>query len=130
MSGSGEQHHEVLAGLLEQLKEVFEGSEQGIYLYLDDHHKACNKRFASLLDYGSPEEWAADKRPFADVFVDERSQDALVSAYQDAMEKLVGSSISVTWRGKEGREVATRMILVPVSYRGHVFALHFVSETE
>lgn len=126
-----EQHHEeVLAGLLEQLKEVFESSEQGIYLYLDDNHKACNQRFASLLNYRSPKELAAEKLPFTDTFVDEKSQDALVSAYQNAMEKLIGSTISVTWRAKDRKPIRTNVILVPVSYSGHLFALHFVSKID
>ena len=46
------QHHEQLVkGIAEQMKPVLEKSEQAIYLYLDDNHKVCNKKFADLLGY-------------------------------------------------------------------------------
>lgn len=58
--GSEQKHHEELAnGFYNQLKQIFDSSEQAIYLYLDDNHKVCNKKFASLLGYNSPEELRA-----------------------------------------------------------------------
>jgi hypothetical protein len=78
-----------------------------MYLYLDDEHKACNQKFASLLGYKSPEEWAGSKEPFAQAFVAPKSHKALVTAYQNAVERSVGSAIKVTWKKKDGREVDT-----------------------
>ena len=69
------QHHdELVHGAVEQFRTIFDGSEQAIYLYLDDIHKACNDRFAKLLGYSSPDEWAAVDDSFLDRFVDPRSQ--------------------------------------------------------
>ena len=41
-------HEELVSGLLNQKKIIFESSEQPLYLYLDDNHWACNKRFTDL----------------------------------------------------------------------------------
>ena len=123
----GHQHHEeLIEGLAAQLAVVFSQSEQGVYVYLDDVHKACNRRFASMLGYGSPEKWAAVEDSFPK-FVADGSQRTLISAYRGAMEKMAGSTIEVTWNRKSGGTVKTKVILVPIAYEGHLFALHFVS---
>src|SRR3990167_5916109 len=97
---SHEHHQELLSALADQLKEVFEGSGQAVYVYLDDTHKACNQNFADLLGYASPAEWAAVTEPFPQVFVSEQSQDTLIDAFQQAMEQNRASTISVTWLTK------------------------------
>ena len=121
------QHHEELInGLYEQLKPVLDNSQQAIYVYLDDIHKICNNKFATLLGYSSPEEWAKVTGSFPDVFVDQQSQEVLVSTYQKVMEQIIGSEIEVTWKTKSGDRVNTNLILVPIAYNGHLFALHFI----
>jgi len=56
---TGEEHHvELVQGISEQLKTILDKSEQAIYVYLDDTHKTCNKKFASLLGYNSVKQWA------------------------------------------------------------------------
>ena len=123
------QHHEeLIKGLYEQLKPVFDNSQQAIYVYLDDVHKICNSKFAELLGYSSSEEWAKVTESFPDTFVDEKSQEVLVSTYQKAMEQIIGSEIEVTWKKKNGERVKTGLILVPIAYNGHLFALHFISK--
>ena len=125
---SEQKHHEELVeGFHNQLKEIFEGSKQAVYLYLDDNHKVCNKKFAEMLGFKSPEEWAKVENPL-DVGVDKTSQPAMVSAYRDAMEKLIGSEINVKLKKKGGSTFNASVIMVPVAYQGHMFALHFISE--
>lgn len=120
------EHHQALVnGLSKELKPIFDRSEQAIYLYLDDIHKSCNKKFAELLGYTSPEQWAATTEPLADV--EPASQKTLVSAYRKAMEKMVGSKIKIIWKKKAGRPVKTGVILIPIRYKGHLFVLHFIS---
>mgnify|MGYP001604241560 CR=1 FL=1 len=119
---------DLINGLYQQLKPVFDSSGQSMYIYLDDAHKVCNKKFASLLKYSSPEEWAKADESFPTALVDTNSQNTLISAYQDAMEKMVGSTIKVTWKTKSGEKVNTSVILVPITYQQHMFALHFVSK--
>lgn len=120
-------HKTVLAKVRKQLAEVFDESKQSIYIYLDENSKVCNESFASLLGYKSAKEWAGVKDDFAGTFVYPKDRATLVSAYQDAMNDLVGSTISVRWRKKGGGEVATTTILVPVVFEGHRMALHFIA---
>ncbi len=124
-----QQHHEeLISGIHQQLTKVFDSSEQAIYLYLDDEHKVCNKKFATLLGYKSPNEWANEKKSMLDTSVDEKSQKGLISAYRNAMEKCVGSQINITWIRKDGGQVKTTVIIVPISFSGHLFALHFIAK--
>ncbi len=120
-------HEQLVVGLSQQLKQILETSDQAIYLYLDDVHKACNKRCAELLGYDSPEAWAAVDEPFPMAFVAAKSRQPLITAYQNAMERSVGSALDVTWQRKAGGTVATKVILVPIAFEGHLFALHFIS---
>jgi carbohydrate-binding DOMON domain-containing protein len=118
-------HEELINGLYEQMKKIFESSEQAMYLYLDDNHKACNSKFAALLGYKSPKEWAEVKGAL-EPFVAEKSQEILSSTYWNAMNKMSASKIPVTWKKKNGGTVDTTVILVPMAYAGHLFAVHFV----
>jgi hypothetical protein len=127
---SKEEDHlgQVIRGIYEQLSDVFENSAQSIYIYLDDKHKVCNGKFAALLGYATPNEWAAVEENFPDAFVSKDSQKTLISAYQASMEKFVGSVNNISWKTKTGRDVRTSTILVPIIYEGHAMALHFVSQ--
>ncbi len=124
-----EHHHgELVKGIAEQLKPILDKSKQAIYVYLDDTHKACNKKFADLLGYKSAKEWADTEAPLADVV--EEDQQSVISAYEDAMEKMVASCLDVRVKNiKTGKTIKTRMIMVPIAYSGdHLFALHFLSK--
>jgi carbohydrate-binding DOMON domain-containing protein len=127
---SEQKHHEELVkGFYNQLKEIFDSSKQAIYLYLDDNHKICNKKFAEMQGFSSPEEWAKIENPL-EAGVDKMSQDTVVSAYQDAMERLVASKVDVKLKKKAGGTFNASIIMVPVAYQGHMFALHFIWETK
>ena len=119
-------HEELIAGISKQMKSILGSSQQAVYIYLDNIHKVCNRKFATLLGYRSPEEWAKVEDAF-EVFVDQGSQETLASAYNQAMEKLIPSTILVTWKKKMGGTVGTTVVLVPIAYEDHLFALHFIS---
>lgn len=130
MTSSTHKHQqELVLGFAKELRQVFEKSEQAIYIYLDDLNKTCNKNFARLLGYSSPEEWSGVENPFPQAFVTKKSRETLVNAYQDAMNKMIGSKVDITWNKKDGSEVTTSVILIPITYNNHLFALHFVSKT-
>jgi hypothetical protein len=122
------EHEQIIDGIKKQMHAVLKNSEQAIYIYLDDNHKLCNEKFSSLLEYKSPEDWAGNKESFPTIFVADESQEKLVEAYQKAMEDKVGSQVEITWKKKNGSEVKTKVILVPISYKDQVLALHFVEE--
>jgi hypothetical protein len=124
---SDQKHHEELvSGFYNQLKEIFDSSEQAIYLYLDDTHKVCNKKFAQMQGYISPEEWAKVPNPL-EAGVAKPSQDAIVSAYTNAMEKLIASKIDVKLKKKNGSTFDAQVIMVPLTFQGHLFALHYIT---
>ena len=124
-----EKHHqELINSITNDLDTILEGSQQAIYIYLDDAHKACNENFARLLGYDSPKDWAAVHDSFTENFVDKKSQQSLVTAYKNAMEKLSGSSLEVNWKTKTGKSIRTQVILVPIVHNHHLFALHFISK--
>jgi len=64
-----------------------------------------------------------------DPYVAEKSHDALQTAYWDSMKKMIGSTIPVTWKKKGGGTLDSTVILVPMAFQGHLFAVHFVSKT-
>ena len=96
-----EQHHheELISGISKQMKSILDSSEQAVYIYLDNIHKVCNGKFATLLGYRSPDEWAKVEDAF-EVFVDKGNQETLATAYNRAMEKLIPANIKVTWKKK------------------------------
>jgi hypothetical protein len=97
MSNDQSRHEELIAGISKQMKSILDTSQQAVYIYLDDIHKVCNGKFASLLGYRSPEEWAKDEN-LMEATVERSSQETLVNAYNQAMEKFIPSNIKVTWK--------------------------------
>ena len=126
MTSAQKHHEELVNGFYNQLKEIFDSSEQAIYLYLDDTHKICNKKFAQMQGFKSAEEWSKVENPL-EVSVEKSSQATVVSAYRNAMEKLIASKISVKLKNKTGGTYDATIIMVPLSYQGHLFALHYIS---
>jgi PAS domain-containing protein len=126
MTAGGHDHGAVIAAVRAQYSEILDDSSQGMYIFLDEQHKVCNARFATMLGYESPEAWD-QPGSFTDQYVDPQSQMTLVSSYRGAMEQKVASTINVTWKTREGGQVPTTVILVPIAYDGELLALHFVS---
>jgi len=125
---ANEKHHEELVkGISEQLALILEKSKQAVYIYLDDIHKVCNEKFARLLGYKSAKEWTAMHAPLSDV--DEASRDDVIEAYENATDKFMASSLDIALRNvKTNKLIKARMIIAPMVYQGHVFAIHFLSE--
>ena len=119
-------HRAIISGLAAQLREVFDRSPQGMYVYLDDRHKACNERFAQMLGYESAGAWD-QPGAFTEQYVDEHSRRPLVDAYQAAMEHQVAATVNVTWKRRDGTLLPSSVILTPVAYDGELVALHFIT---
>ena len=122
------QHHEELVkGISEQLKPILEKSAQAIYVYLDDTHKVCNKKFAELLGYKNASDWSEIDAPLSDVL--EEDQETVITAYKNAMDKMAASDIEIRVKNvKTGKVIKIKMILVPIAYNSHLFAMHFISK--
>jgi len=124
---SKEVHEELLRWASGEFRDILEDSAQAIYIYVCDRHKLCNTHFSSLLGYSSPEEWAMKEEMLSDAT--DEDQAVLVAAYKKAMEEKIGSSIDISWKNKEnGDLIKTNVILVPLSYKGELFALHFITK--
>jgi hypothetical protein len=122
------EHNTTMEEARKQFGVILKESKQAIYLYLDDTHKLCNEKFASMLGYESADEWSRVTKPFTEAFVQERSRHPLVSAFQDALESKTASIIHVAWKKKAGGSINTQVILVPVSIEGELLALHYITE--
>ena len=122
-----DEHHEHLVKeLAEQLDIVLSNSPQAIYLYLDDEHKVCNQKFADMLGYGSIDEWVSNETPVSDIV--EEDQPKVIHAYGQASEHFKASAFSVTVVKKDNTRIEINLIMVPISFKGEVFVLHFISE--
>lgn len=118
-------HKKLVKELFLQLKPVFENSNQGIYLYLDDAHKICNKKFVEMLGYKSVDEWVKNEYPISDVV--EEDQEKGIHAYMHASQKFLASALDATWTKKNGETVKTTVVLVPITFKEEVFVLHFIT---
>jgi hypothetical protein len=78
------------------------------------------------MGYSSPEEWAKVEDSFP-AFVEKSSQETLVKAYRQAMDKFIPSTVKITWKQKSGGTVPTSVVMIPIAYDNHIFALHFIS---
>ena len=122
-----DEHHEhLMKELTEQFEPMFSNSPQAIYLYLDDTHKICNQKFADMLGYKSIEEWVANPTPVADV--DEEDRDKVIEAYGEASDNFKASVVKATVTTKTDEKIKVQVIMTPLTYRGEVFVLHFISE--
>ena len=119
-------HHEhLIIEVSKMLQPVLAKSTQAIYVYLDDEHKICNKKFADLLGYKSPQEWVDNQYPISDV--DEAEQEKGIKAYMEASNKFQASVIPATWIKKDGKKIKTQVIMAPFTYKDEVFVLHFIT---
>ncbi len=122
-------HHEDLVSRLSwDFGPIMRHSDQGVCVFLDDHHKACNQKMASMLGYKSPKDWGALDKDFLETFVDEKSRRAMESNYQKMADNFVATVAPVTWKMKSGRRIKTKVIQVPVAFEGHLAVLMFVSK--
>jgi PAS domain S-box-containing protein len=121
------EHEQIMKELQEEFMPVFLHSPDGVYLYLDDNHKICNKRMAQM--YGmTVEEWS--KVPnFLDGFVAPEDRELFASNYQDHITTLT-RPVMFRFHGvrKNGEKFAAETEMIPISWDGYAVAYHFVRE--
>ena len=122
-------HQELIKGITKEQKSILDGSGQAVYIYLDDTHKICNKKFANLLGYKSIKEWVDNETPLDDVA--EKDQQKVIDVYVKASEKLEADSLTIRFNNvRTGKPVKARMVLSPMVYEGHVFVIHFLDSVK
>jgi len=121
------EHEEVLNSLQEQFMPVFLHSPDGVYLYLDDKHKVCNKRMADMFGM-TMKEWSNGPN-FLENFVAPQDREMVASNFQKHVSTLTSP---VTFRfnalRKNGETFTAETVMIPVSWNGYPIAYHFVRE--
>ena len=123
------QHEEWLAAIAIQLAPIFDNSQEGVYIYLDDQHKICNERLAKMWGYASPAEWAATP-DFLESFVatDGGREQVSRNYHQHVHRELTAFRQQFAVRTKTGTEIACEVDTVPYSFDGQLFAYAFVRQ--
>ena len=122
-----EEHEQILREMEEQLKPLFEQSPVGVYLYITDAHKICNERMAQMHGM-TVEEWR-NTATFLNDFIAEEDREMYAGNYQHHVAGLK-HPITFRFRGlrKDGSTFAAATDMIPLCWRGHAVAYHFVRE--
>ena len=117
-------HDGCIPELAEHLRPVFEASPDGVYVWLDETHSACNERLASLFGL-TVEEWA-NTPGFLQHFVHEDDREMV------SWNRVQELAYPVTFRfraiRKDGSSFLAETDMIPLSYGGHTVAYHFVRQ--
>jgi PAS domain-containing protein len=112
--------------LAEHLHPVFDASPDGVYVWLDEEHWACNARFAGLFGYDGPDELNDTPRLLQRI-VHEDDQELFSWHYWNRVQPLAFPA-TFRFRGvrKDGSTMQAETDMIPLAYGGHTFAYHFV----
>lgn len=121
------EHENVIRELAEQFRAIMEQSPDGVYLWLDEAHKVCNEQLANLFGY-TVEEWSATQ-PFLENFVAEEDRTLYSWNYHNRVAALA-FPVTFRFRGlrKDTSSFSAETDMIPISYRGHAIAYHFVRQ--
>ena len=119
-------HERATAELASHLARVFEESPDGVYVWLDEEHWICNRTFARMFGYDTPEE--LNDTPFLlQRLVHEDDQANLSWNYWNRVQALA-FPVTFRFRGiaKDGSVFNAETDMIPLTFGGHSFAYHFV----
>jgi PAS domain S-box-containing protein len=120
-------HEECIPQLAEHLRPVFDASPDGVYVWLDEHHSACNERLAAM--FGLTVDAWSNTPGFLQHFVHEDDQELFSWNYWNRVQEL---AFPVTFRfraiRKDGSAFLAETDMIPLSYGGHPVAYHFVRQ--
>ena len=121
------EHSHAISELAEQFRPIMEQSPDGVYLWLDEAHKTCNERLASLFGF-TVEEWRTTQ-PFLENFVAEEDRKIFSWNYHNRVAALA-FPVTFRFRGlrKDGSTFSAETDMIPISYRGHAVVYHFVRQ--
>ncbi len=122
-----DEDEQILREMEEQFGPLFESSPVGVYLYVNDFHKICNERMAQMHGM-TVEEWR--KTPtFLNDFIAQEDRGMYARNYQQHVAGL-RHPVTFRFRGlrKDGSTFAAETDMIPLCWRGHAVAYHFVRE--
>lgn len=120
-------HRKIIRALLYQLLPVFDGSTEGVFVYLDGEHKSCNERLADMFGY-TPGQWE-EAYPFEQFFAGESKDEVMATYYERIIAEKAPAKVDFTGVRKDGSLFSAHLLMVPLSYEGLIFALCFVNQT-
>ena len=118
-------HEKAVKDLEFQYKIVMDKSVDGVFIYLDDEHKACNTKLADMFGY-TKAEWEA-KSPFLDNFIAEDDRQTVSDNYWKYIKgaRTVSSAVIRGVR-KDGKLFKAHITQFPLSYKRRLFTIGFV----
>jgi PAS domain S-box-containing protein len=121
------QHDEALRDLTAHFQPILDRSPDGVYLWLDENHMTCNEQFARLFG-ASSKEWNA-RPPLLGDFVAEGDQEFFAQNYERTVSRLA-HPVTFRFRGRrlDGSTFAAETDMIPIAFRGHAAAYHFVRQ--
>jgi PAS domain S-box-containing protein len=122
-------HEKAVRDLEAQYRLVLDRSAEGVSIYLDDEHKACNEKLARLFGY-SKEEWERIS-PFLDNFVAPGSREDVSDGYWRYIRRArVPRNLEFVAIRKDGSRFPAHLMEFPVSYKRRLFSIGFVHEAK
>lgn len=118
-------HEHVIPQLVDHLRPIFEASPDGVYVWLDEHHWACNENLAGLFGHAAAD---LENTPnFLQRFVHEDDQGVVSWNYWNRVQELA-FPVTFRFRGihRDGSMVPMETEMIPLTYGGHTVAYHFV----
>ena len=124
---SEHEHVQILPELKEQFTPLFQNSQEGIYLYLDEVHKICSEKFASMFGL-TVKEWE-EMEGFVNKHAVEKDQELIINNYHSHIHQtLTPTRFQFTGVRKDGSKFKVETDMIPFPWRGEVLALHFFRE--
>lgn len=120
------EHENLIEELYEQYQPLMELSSDPMYLYLDDVHKVCNEKLASMWGF-TQDQWNRTS-PFLDNLVAEESRFKMSSNYRDARTDFKPATFGFTGRRKDGSTFDAEAAMAPISYKNEFFTLNLIRE--
>jgi PAS domain S-box-containing protein len=118
-------HDDVIPQLAEHLRPLFESSPDGIYVWLDETHWACNEKFAGMLGHSVAElensVWTLQR------MVHEDDQEQFSWNYGNRVHTRA-FPVTFRFRGlhRDGSTIPMETEMIPLTFGGHTIAYHFV----
>ena len=123
----GELQEQILREIADHFGPLFERSPFGVYLYVNDRHKTCNERMAQMHGM-TVEEWQ-NTPTFLNDFIAEEDREMYARNYHQHVASLK-HPVTFRFRGlrKDGSTFAAETDMIPLCWRDHPIAYHFVRE--
>jgi len=119
-------HKQVMKDLEKEFGLLMKHSTDGVYLWLDEENMICNDKLAKMFGYSTPKEMCS-KCAFLENFVAEKDRQKFSSNYHKSIAPL-SSPARFKFHAvrKDGSTFLAETDMIPISFKGHAIAYHFV----